>query len=191
VTGKSDSAGAVYALTPIGGGAYNETVLHDFSLSGGDGRVPHGGVVADGAGNLYGTTMSDSANGCGTVFGLSDGSGTVGYQILYHFCAQPNNSDGALPYAGVTLKLGKHGLPKAIYGTTISGGTPNSGVVFKLTPGHTGWTESVVYAFCSQTNCVDGSVPRFGPLLDLHGDFFGTTTLGGSANLGTVYSVTE
>jgi uncharacterized repeat protein (TIGR03803 family) len=78
-------------------------------------------------------------------------------------------------------------LPTAIYGTTISGGTENNGVVFKLT----GSTESVIYTFCSQANCVDGGEPRFGPLLDLNGSLLGTTLFGGSANLGVVYGVPE
>ncbi len=41
---------------------------------------------------------------------------------------------------------------------------PMAGVVFKLTPGATGhpWNETVLYSFCSQTDCTDGANPRFG-----------------------------
>jgi uncharacterized repeat protein (TIGR03803 family) len=194
MTTKSDSAGVVYALTPSGGG-YVQTILHDFSLSGGDGRGPLGGLVADKAGNLYGTTQSDSGNGCGTVFQLSQAGDLSGYTILYSFCQNADHSDGAIPDAGVILTLGKHGLPSAIYGTTLTGDeSTNGGVVFKLTPGSTGpypWTDTVLYSFCSQTDCTDGANPRFGPLLDLNGAFYGTTQAGGATTGGTVYRVTE
>jgi uncharacterized repeat protein (TIGR03803 family) len=178
----------VYALTPSGGG-YVQTVLHDFNLQT-DGRAPQDGVVADKAGNLYGTTQSGGDNGCGTVFQLGGG----GLQNLYSFCQHADHSDGAIPYAGVILAPGKHGLPSAIYGTTLNGDeSANGGVVFKLTPGATGhpWNETVVYSFCSQTDCTDGATPRFGPLLKLNGAFYGTTQAGGSDALGTVYRVTE
>lgn len=185
---KSDSAGVVYALTPSGGG-YVQTVVHDFNLQT-DGRAPLAGVVADKAGHLYGTTQSGGDNGCGTVFQLN-GSGL---QNLYSFCQNADHSDGAIPYAGVILAPGRHGLPSAIYGTTLTGDeSTNGGVVFKLTPGATGhpWNETVLYSFCSQTDCTDGQSPRFGPLLESNGAFYGTTQAGGSDTLGTVYRVTE
>jgi hypothetical protein len=97
----------------------------------------------------------------------------------------------------VILTLGKHGLPSAIYGTTLNGlESANGGVVFKLTPGVGGtgqfpWNETVLYSFCSQTDCTDGQTPLFGPLLELNGAFYGTTQQGGSDTGGTVYKVTE
>jgi uncharacterized repeat protein (TIGR03803 family) len=50
-----------------------------------------------------------------------------------------------------------------LYGTTSAGGSGiNGGTVFKLTPnGDGGYTESVLYSFCSQggTSCTDGANP--------------------------------
>jgi uncharacterized repeat protein (TIGR03803 family) len=43
-----------------------ETVLHSFA--GSDGANPHGSLVRDKTGNLYGTTMQGGAYGAGTVF---------------------------------------------------------------------------------------------------------------------------
>jgi uncharacterized repeat protein (TIGR03803 family) len=190
MTIKSDSAGVIYALTPSGD-SYVQSVLHDFSLSN-DGRAPEDGVVADKAGNLYGTTQSAGDNGCGTVFQLTAVGEGNAYKTLYSFCANADHSDGAIPYAGVILTPGKHGLPSAIYGTTLNGlETANGGVVFKLTPSGTNWNETVLYSFCNQTDCTDGEVPRYGPLLELNGSLYGTTGFGGSDNLGTVYRVTE
>src|SRR5262249_5258946 len=54
VTGGKNNAGTVFKIGPDGA----ETVLHSFclSLGCGDGRNPYGGLIADSAGNLYGTT---------------------------------------------------------------------------------------------------------------------------------------
>ena len=62
--------GTVFKLAPNG----TETVLHSFA-GGADGAYPYGGLVADGSGNLYGTTLQGggsncSGNSCGTVFKL-------------------------------------------------------------------------------------------------------------------------
>lgn len=194
MTTKSDLAGDVYALTPTGGGAYAQSILHDFSLSNGDGRAPLGGLVADKNGQLYGTTQSDSGNGCGTVFRLGESGDLAGYRILYSFCAQPDHSDGARPYAGVILKLNKKGVPNALYGTTLTAGIPDAGVAFKLVPASDPdalWNETVLHSFCSESDCADGSSPRFGPLLDWNGALYGTTQIGGAQNLGVVYRVAE
>lgn len=49
---------------------------------------------------------------------------------------------------------------------------------------------SVLYSFCSQTNCTDGSQPFPGSLIrNANGDFYGTTEVGGK-NWGTVYQLT-
>ena len=59
--------GVVFELAPLNG-KLTETVLYSFT-GGSDGCGPLGGLVADAAGNLYGTTNQGggSANG-GTVF---------------------------------------------------------------------------------------------------------------------------
>jgi len=44
-----------------------------------------------------------------------------------------------------------------LYGTTSGGGAYDTGTVFRLTPNLDGsWSESVLYSFCSLTNCSDG-----------------------------------
>ena len=43
------------------------------------------------------------------------------------------------------------------------------------------WTETVLYTFCSQSNCADGERPADGPLvLDAAGNLYGTTYFGGA-----------
>jgi uncharacterized repeat protein (TIGR03803 family) len=61
----------VYELSPpvAGQTAWTETVLHTFR--GTNGEAPEGGLIADAAGNLYGTTAYGGANGEGAAFKLT------------------------------------------------------------------------------------------------------------------------
>lgn len=46
---------------------------------------------------------------------------------------------------------------------------------------------TIHHAFCAQTNCVDGAQPIGAPVADASGNYFGTTSLGGVKNSGTIY----
>src|SRR5262249_6404880 len=82
-----------------------------------------------------------------------------------------------------------------LYGTTVLGGTSNDGVIFKLTPSGSGWTETVLRSFVNQSGSADGSLPYAGLTPDGSGSFFGTTFSGGTGlcfgfygfGCGTVY----
>jgi uncharacterized repeat protein (TIGR03803 family) len=51
-------------------------------------------------------------------------------------------------------------------------------------------TETVLYSFCSETNCTDGSQPYLGNLvLDSAGNIYGTTEYGGTDNIGVVFKL--
>jgi uncharacterized repeat protein (TIGR03803 family) len=146
----------------------NLIVLHNFTGTP-DGAGPHGPLLFDQAGNLYGTT-GDGGAGFGTVFKL-DPSGNE--SVLYSFAGAP---DGAFPSAGLVRDTAGN-----LYGTTTAGGNVATclfpfgcGTVFKLDPGG---TETVLYRFGS--NSSDGTRPS-GPLtLDSAGNLFGTTFTGG------------
>jgi len=58
--------GIVFKVDPSG----TETVLYSFTGTSGDGKYPHGGLVLDKLGILYGTTYGGGATGYGTVFML-------------------------------------------------------------------------------------------------------------------------
>ena len=66
--------------------------------------------------------------------------------------------------------------------TTSAGGNSAAcfngcGTVFKLS---SSGKESVLYSFCSLSNCVDGEAPIYGPLVrDSQGNLYGTTDDGG------------
>jgi uncharacterized repeat protein (TIGR03803 family) len=48
-----------------------ETVLYNFTGTGGDGAFPYAGLVRDAKGNLYGTTSGGGANDNGMVYKLT------------------------------------------------------------------------------------------------------------------------
>ena len=42
---------------------------------------------------------------------------------------------------------------------------------------------TILYSFCAQTNCADGSIPVAGLIADADGNLFGTTEFGGANTL--------
>lgn len=148
-----------------------EHVVYDFGRTTDDGTFPQDGLIADSAGNFYGTTISGGSFGKGGIFVVSPaGSETV----VYSFAGAPN--DGDQPNAA--LAIDAHGI---LYGTTMAGGASNDGIVFSFDPAH--GREKLLYSFCTQPNCADGSVPIASLAVGKKSVLYGTTVLGG---LGTV-----
>jgi uncharacterized repeat protein (TIGR03803 family) len=136
-------------------------------------------VVRDAAGNLYGTASGGGAYNLGTVFKL-DPAGTL--TVLHNFTG---GTDGANPFAGVTLD-GKGNLyGTAIYGGDLNcGGGSGCGTVFRVDGSG---KFSVLYAF---TGGNDGGIPYVGSLLlDSAGNLIGTTIGGGTYGQGTIFKV--
>jgi uncharacterized repeat protein (TIGR03803 family) len=74
------------------------------------------------------------------------------------------------------------------YGTTVAGGTFNSGTVFKITRDG---TLTTLYSFCSEGSpCLDGNGPQKGVIQAADGNFYGTTYGGGATGSGTVFKIT-
>jgi uncharacterized repeat protein (TIGR03803 family) len=183
VTGPppTPGCGTVFKLDPSG----KETVLYSFTGTNGDGANPAAGVIMDSVGNLYGTTeyggittgscSGPSPAGCGTVFKL-DPSGKE--TVLYSFTG--TNGDGANPVAGVITDSAGN-----LYGTTeFTAGSVGAGTVFKLDPSG---KETVLYSFTGTNG--DGAFPVASLIMDSAGKLYGTTEDGGSADLGTVFSL--
>jgi uncharacterized repeat protein (TIGR03803 family) len=178
-----DSQNNLYGTTNLGGEYDNgtifkvnsagvETVLYSFKGSPGDGELPHGGLVFDAKGNIYGTTEAGGVNGTGTVFKLTP-SGKE--SIVYNFA--PSDSTGPInPFAGLTINAEGN-----FYGTSITGGT-GLGTVFKLTPGG---DETTLYTFGSN----DGYAPYGGITLDSKGNLYGTASGGGANQVGVVFKL--
>ncbi len=162
--------------------AWHVTVLHDFYPR--DGAFPNGAVVADAAGNLYGTTEQGGKFGYGAVYEISPpaaGSSHWTSRVLHSFADPAHGADGAFPTGSLAFDASGN-----LYGTTGWGGTSDNGTVFRLAPpaeGHTAWTETVLHAFGG----ADGAGPEAGIVLDAAGNIYGTAANGGSANDGTVF----
>jgi uncharacterized repeat protein (TIGR03803 family) len=197
-----DRAGAIYGTTACcsmslgtvfqlvqSNGSWSENTLFSFAADA-DGITPYG-LVFDSAGNLYGTTQSGGQNSnVGLVFEITPPAvpGDPWTETVLHtFLA---GKDGGIPNAGLVLdKAGN------LYGTTSFGGLNNkqtkfNGTVFEMSPPAVpggDWTETALHDFGGSTYN-DGSVP-LGGLTFFQGKFYGTTSAGGSAGLGTVFSV--
>jgi uncharacterized repeat protein (TIGR03803 family) len=123
---SNSGCGAAFKL----GADRTETVLHFFTGRKGDGGNPFSGLLADGVGNLYGTTQygggpgcTVTPYGCGTVFKLApDGTETV----LHSF---GKGTQGANPASSLAMDTAGN-----LYGTASEGGAGGFGTVFKLTP---------------------------------------------------------
>jgi uncharacterized repeat protein (TIGR03803 family) len=95
-----------------------------------------------------------------------------------------DGTNGATPVY-TSLVQGRDG---DFYGTTLGGGANGAGTVFKIT---SAGTVTILYSFCSQANCADGSGPYAGLVQARDGNFYGTTYQGGASGIfGTVFKIT-
>jgi uncharacterized repeat protein (TIGR03803 family) len=186
------------AATVIAAHAQTFTTLHRFS--GPDGDNPLAGLVQGSDGNFYGTTSDGGSGpcsefnnpGCGTVFKITP-EGVV--TTLHNFTGR----DGYFPVAGLVL-----GADGNFYGTTKYDGTGEDncntdigcgGTVFKITPEG---VLTTLHNFCTLgvPNCTDGNLPEAGLIQAGDGNFYGTTTYGGTytycppGGCGTVFKIT-
>jgi uncharacterized repeat protein (TIGR03803 family) len=183
-----------YQLRPptTAGGNWVEKVLFTFNGTT-DGEEPlyeGDALIADKAGNLYGTTIFGGIFGCGTAFELSppaSGTGSWTETVIHDFDCDTNDfgTTGAL----VMDSAGN------LYGAA-SGGAYILGDIFELSPptipGQP-WTEKILYSFQGGS---DGSAPYAGLVMDKAGNLYGTTYTGGKGpcsfnrpGCGTVFEV--
>jgi len=101
-----------------------------------DGAAPLSGVIQATDGNFYGTALAGgSPFGGGVIFKMTP-QGSL--SVVYDFCSQPNCTDGLYPQAGLVQATDGN-----LYGTTLSGSTPNYGVVFRLSLGLAPFVETL------------------------------------------------
>jgi uncharacterized repeat protein (TIGR03803 family) len=162
--GQCTLCGTVFRLSP--GGAFQ--VLYAFEPDSDTGRWPVASLVADAAGNLYGTTALTR----GAVFQITpDGDVTV----LHAFTG---GWDGRGPTAALVLAA-----DGAFYGTASVGGPSSTGTVFQLTADG---TFDVVYTF---PGSLEGASPSV-LIQGADGGFYGITSQGGTFNVGAVFQLT-
>ena len=175
----------ILILAGIAQASPKEKVLYRFQ-GGTDGFEPLGTLVADQAGNLYGTTTSggtgDCNGGCGTAFELSPNpDGTWTETILYSFAG---GNDGAFPNAGLVFDQNGN-----LYGTTLHFGGFGDGTVFRLSPptkSGNAWTETVLHNFVGDS---DGEYCLGSLTFDKTGNLYGATLFVGTYGGGTIFQL--
>jgi uncharacterized repeat protein (TIGR03803 family) len=190
------NCGTVYELSPSQGG-WKETVLYRFNNNRNhiDGLTPYSGLIADAAGNLYGTSITGGTYNWGTVYELSPNShGYWTERVLWSFQSPTLGTDGSLIYGALAIDASGN-----LYGATYAGGsnqfcsgTTGCGAVFELSPGADGvWTERIIYNFQGGS---DGARSYAELIFDNAGNLYGTTLYGGSTGCsglgcGTVFEL--
>ncbi len=177
----SGSCGTVFELTRSARGIWTESTIYTFT-GGNDGGSP-GGVILDGAGNLYGTDELGGYTGgnchpygCGVVYELMRSGSTWLEKTLYTF---QGAGDGANPSGGLIFDPAGN-----LYGTTTAAGGPSGGgTAFELTPSNGNWIFTVLYNFA------DRGEPN-GVARDASGNLYGTTGVGGPYGKGSVFKLT-
>jgi len=184
--------GSLYGTT-YSGGAYGNGVVFKIlrngtfatvhSLQFFEGANPVAGVIQATDGNFYGSaTQGGIHHDYGTVYKMTS-TGTVRAHSF-------NGADGITPYGALV-----QGTDGNFYGTTGEGGSGNGssiacnpprgcGTLFRIT---SKGSLTSLYSFCLQANCPDGAGPAGGLVQGTDGNFYGTTSAGGSNNNGTVF----
>jgi uncharacterized repeat protein (TIGR03803 family) len=171
--GGSTGYGTVFELVK-NGTSYTVKTLATFSDAlGGD---PFAGLTADSSGNLFGTTSLGGSGGDGTVFELVKQGASYVFNTLVSF----TGLNGSTPYGELIVdSLGN------LFGTTYLGGAKGAGSVFELAKNGSGYTMTTLMSFSGK----NGADPDSALIQDSFGNLFGTTTYGGSNNLGTVFEL--
>jgi uncharacterized protein (TIGR03437 family) len=158
------------------------TTVYSFGSSSADGQGPTG-LIQGADGNFYGTTSSGGANSVGTVFSMTP---RAVFTTLHSFGS--TSIDGRAPAAGLI-----QGSDGNFYGTASAGGAHTvivngpvgAGVIFKISPGG---TLTTLYNF--DTISTDGQTPLAALIQASDGNFYGTTSSGGSGGSGTIFKIT-
>jgi uncharacterized repeat protein (TIGR03803 family) len=155
-------------------------------------RFPRGGVVVDGAGNVYGTTVYPSRcmGGlvvCGLVYKLFPPHGPVKnwtFKILHEF--GHTLQDGIGPTGPLTL------VGNTLFGTASAGADPNCGCgeVFSISTDGSNYKRIYVFRTGIPFDPKHGSTPIAGVLV-IGSNLYGTTSAGGANGAGVIYRVSK
>jgi uncharacterized repeat protein (TIGR03803 family) len=199
VTLATDSTGALYGTTVVGGGSgygavfkltppapgksqWTETVLYSFT-GGADGSSPYSGLAKDYGGALYGVTTAGGQSSIGAAFKLTPPvppSTQWSFAKIYAFA----QSTAGQPYAAPVFDSAG-----ALIGAALSGGANNAGTIYKLTPPTSPggqWTGAALYNFAGGA---DGLNPASTLVIDSGGAIYGATQSGGTNNKGIVFKL--
>ena len=182
-SGGTNGVGTVFEIanstTPAAPAAsgYTPTTLTNFNLVD---NQPHGGVIMDANGNLFGTTTVGGTYSGGTVYEIV--KTPTGYASTPFILASLDFN--STPYSGLTMDAAGN-----LFGTTTHGGAYGFGSVFEVAKTATGYasTQTILASFGNS----DGAVPMGGLIIDAAGNLFGTTASGGTIGNGTVFEIAK
>jgi uncharacterized repeat protein (TIGR03803 family) len=177
VDGGDVGLGTVYKITTAG----QFTTLHSFCTRApncADGAAPSGALVQASDGDFYGATSYGGAKGYGNVFKLNRAGELTTLHIF-------QDTDGALPFFALIQANDGN-----LYGTTLIGGAGNGGTMYKVT---SAGEFTSLYSFCNTFSCVGippevGIIPEYALTQATSGLLFGGTDVGGTHNVGTIFS---
>jgi uncharacterized repeat protein (TIGR03803 family) len=164
--GGAHGAGSIFRIDAAG----NLATLHSFNDM--DGAGPFAALIQAPDGTLYGTTFGGGDWGFGTVFQWRNGE-----LVTFHSF---NDEDGAAPFGGLV-----YATDGQLYGTTSEGGAGRCGTIFQLNSAGDPVTVTTLHNFSS----VDGCAPFATLTQGSDGLLYGTTQMGGAAQLGTLFAV--
>ncbi len=187
LAGGVDGYGRAEHLAPASTdplGPWTRTTLHDFRRTGNDGHYPLSSLLIDAGGAVYGFTASGGSAKQGTFYTFSPpavAGGAWGYSILHNFTG--GASDAVKPRGPMVMTAAGD-----VYGSSFGGGTAGLGTVFKLSPGASAWSSTVLRSFSGGlADAQEGSGGLYAVSDHL---LFGTTRYGGALNTGVLYNVT-
>jgi uncharacterized repeat protein (TIGR03803 family) len=200
----SDGSGNIYGTTAGGGSGTKCPNLSSFgcgtafmldkagkevalySFDGMNGAGPYAGLLRDGSGNFFGTTIGGGVNGqpcggtqgygCGVAFRLAK----TGEEAEYKFRGTP---DGYFPESLLVEDPAGN-----LYGTTYLGGANGIGAVFKIDAKN--GKETILHSFAGPPEGRgDGAFSYEGVIMDATGNLYGVTSRGGAYGAGMVYEL--
>jgi uncharacterized repeat protein (TIGR03803 family) len=165
--------GSVYELSPNGNSGWTKQIIYSVDV-----YSEGSGLAIDAEGNLYGFDANNH------IFKLTFANGAWTATDIHTFAGSPK--DGLNPNDTPTVDGSGN-----VYGTTASGGSKDSGTVWKLIPFTKGknagtYEERILHSFTSPKT---GDLPSAGVTLDSSGNIYGTTPNGGAFENGTVYEL--
>ena len=179
--GGGGNFGTVFEIANTGGG-YASAPTTLVSFTGADGKYPGAGLIADAAGDLFGTTEAGGANNDGTVFEIGKTEG--GYADTPAVLVSFTNADGTTSHSSLIFDAAGD-----LFGTTQAGGADDSGTVFEIVKTDGGYADAptILVSFTGP----GGGGPSGGLIFDAAGDLFGTTLEGGIRNHGTAFEIAK
>lgn len=206
------SGGTIYKINPSTG---SFSVLRHLKGTT-DGQGPRGNLLQGADSALFGITSNGGTGTGGTIFRITTGGS---FSVLRHLVptTDGNNAEAGLvlgsdgAFYGMTstrfFRITKDGAFNVIrtlsyatdgnspygslirgtdgkfYGTFSSGGTWNAGVIFKIAQ------DGTLTKLRHLNGTTDGGTPKGGLLQAPDGNFYGTTSLGGTHKAGTIYRI--